>query len=82
MGNLIEFPRKLEWEPVDAWLGRVPNTHLIAKVERTVSGNSYAWFAWNGTVLIDMGTSDSVEHGKEAARDAMEKGTLVVRTRP
>lgn len=82
MGNLIEFPRKLEWQPVEAWFGRVANTQLMAKVERNLAGNAYSWFAWNGTALIDMGTADSQEGAKEAARTAMEKGTLVVRIAP
>lgn len=80
MGHLIEFPRKLEWQTVESWVGRVPNTHLTAKVERVPSGSVFSWYAWNGHVLVSMGTAPSLEAGQEAAKHAFESGTLVVRS--
>lgn len=80
MGDVVEFPRKLEWQTVEAWIGRVPNTRLIAKVESTLVAGSFSWFAWNGTVLVAMGSASSLKEGQDAAKRAFEDGTLVVRT--
>lgn len=79
MGDVVEFPRKLEWETVEAWVGRVPNTQLVAKVERMAASDVFTWYAWNGHLLVSMGTATSLEAGKEAAKRAFETGTLVVR---
>lgn len=80
MGKVVEFPRKLEWQQLESWLGRVPNTNLIAKVESQVAEGTFSWYAWNGTFLLAMGSAKSLEEGKEAAKAALEQGALVART--
>ena len=82
MSNVIDFPRKIEWKPVEAWMGTVPNTQLSAKVERPAGGDVYTWFAWNGHMVVAAGTADSLEAGKEATRRALEKSSLIVRLSP
>ncbi len=82
MGDLVEFPRKLEWQAVESWMGVVPNTELTAKVERARGNSVYTWFAWNGAMVVAAGTAQDLEAGKEAVRIAFEKSLLVVRVRP
>jgi hypothetical protein len=77
MGQVVEFPRRFEWQQLEAWIGRVPNTTLIAKVESQVDGGSFSWYAWNGTFLLAMGTSASLEEGKEAAKVVFENALVV-----
>jgi hypothetical protein len=79
MGNVVEFPRKFEWQQLESWIGRVANTNLIAKVESSLDKKTFAWYAWNGTFLLAMGSATSLEAGKEAAKVAFEKTSLVVR---
>lgn len=78
MPKVVDFPRKLEWRPLESWLGRVPNTHLIAKVESTLEEGNYAWYAWNGTFLVGMGAAKTLEQGQEAAKRAFETNALVI----
>lgn len=80
MGKVVEFPRKLEWEPVEAWCAHVPGTQLKAKVEKSASAESYTWYAWSGVALVAMGSASSLEEGKASAKTAFEVNTLVVRT--
>jgi hypothetical protein len=80
MGKVVEFPRKLEWQQLESWMGRVPNTNLITKVESQIVEGAFSWYAWNGTFLLAMGTAGSLEEGKEAAKAALEQGALVART--
>jgi len=79
MGQVVEFPRKFEWRQLEAWLGRVPNTNLIAKVESSLEPGIFAWYAWNGTFLIAMGSAKTLEQGQEAAKHAFETNALVIR---
>lgn len=82
MGKVVEFPRKLEWQPVEAWVGTVPNTSLSAKVEKAKDGVVYTWFAWNGPMVVAAGTAVDLDTGKEAARRALEQNSFVIRMNP
>lgn len=77
MGQVVEFPRKFEWQQLETWIGRVPNTSLIAKVESQLEGGSFSWYAWNGTFLLGMGVAPSIEEGKEAAKAVFESALVV-----
>lgn len=84
MGDLVEFPKRLEWRPVDCWVGHVKNTKLVAKVEATQELETgvtvtYTWTAWANMALVGMGTATSLEGGKEAAKKSLEQSVLVVR---
>lgn len=81
-GRLIEFPRKLEWRHVDCWYGRVAGTMLYAKVEESLDGKGYNWFAWNGPMTLGSGNNKSMAVAQEEAKTAMETSVVVIRPLP
>lgn len=81
-GQLIEFPKKLEWVELPLWVGRVKGTQLLAKVEKAVDGPAFQWAAWNAGVPLGVGLEGSMEAAQEAARAAIEAAVLVVRELP
>lgn len=82
MSKVVEFPKKLEWEPQEAWVGRVSGTRLVLKVEPTLVGSGFNWSVWNGPALVGYGSSSDAERAKEEAKEALERGVLVVRPLP
>jgi len=80
-GNLIELPRKLEWKPVDTWIGKVRGTLLWTKAEEK-EGGGYYWSAWNGPILVNSGEAPDMAQARKRAEEALETGVLVVRPLP
>lgn len=80
VAEIVEFPRRLEWQEVSHWVGLVPGTILRAEVQRVLGATHFQWGAWNGVSLVAAGTATSLEEGKELARRALEDGVLVIRT--
>jgi hypothetical protein len=80
--NVYELPRKLEWVEVETYVGRVRGTQLWTKVERIEGKSEYLWTAWNGPILVNSSTSDSMLAARKAAEEALETGVLVVRVIP
>lgn len=81
-GKLVEFPRKLEWKHVDCWYGRVIGTMLYAKVEESLDGQGYNWFAWNGPMTLGSGSKETMELAQEEAKNVMEASVMVIRPLP
>lgn len=81
-GQLLEFPRKLEWKCVACWYGRVAGTSLYAKVEESLDGNGYNWFAWNGPVTLGSGKQCSMELAQGEAKKVMEASIVIIRPLP
>lgn len=81
-GQLVEFPRKLEWKHVDCWYGRVTGTLLYAKVEESSDGMGYNWFAWNGPVTLGSGNEGSMELAQDKAKKTMETSVVVIHPLP
>jgi hypothetical protein len=79
-GKLIEFPRRLEWNKLEVYIGRVKGTMLYARVESDPQdGGRCKWKAFLGEALVDAGEADTPDEGMEAARAALEGGVVVVR---
>lgn len=81
-GKVVEFPRKLEWQHVECWYGRVKGTQLHAKVEGNLEDTGYNWAIWNGPMLLAAGSEVKKEVAMEAAKAALENGVVVVRPIP
>lgn len=81
-GKVIDFPRKLEWTPIETWIGRVQGTALCTKVSQKLEGVGFFWESWNGHVLVQAGEAGSMEEARTAAEKALEGNVLVVRPLP
>lgn len=81
-GALIELPRRLEWRPVETWVGRVKGTALCTKVSEKQEGIGFLWEAWNGWSLVAAGEAPDLPAGRKAAAEALESGVMVVRPLP
>lgn len=81
-GNLIELPRRLEWKPVETWVGKVRGTLLWTKVEEKSDGKGFFWMAWNGPILVNSGEAPDIDQARKTAEEALETGVLVVRPLP
>lgn len=79
---MVEFPRKLEWVPNEAWFGSVKGTQLVAKVEKVFEKDEFSWVAWNGMNAIGMGTAKTVNAAREEAKKCMEEAVVVLRPLP
>ena len=80
-GKLIELPKKLEWRPVETWVGKVKGTCMWTQVVAKEDGG-YQWIAWSGPILVNSGDASSSGAAMEAAEKALETGVLVVRPLP
>jgi hypothetical protein len=77
-GKLIEFPRKLEWNEVVCYVGKVKGTELHTRVEIHPDGTK-RWQAWDRAFLVGCGDCDDLEDGQEKAKKALEDKCVVVR---
>lgn len=80
-GQLIELPKRLEWKPVDTWVGVVSGTQLCTKAEAMPDGR-YSWSAWDGRILVNAGTAKDLGEARRAAEEALKAGVLIVRVLP
>ena len=76
-GKLIEFPRHLEWQPVEIWTGKVRGTQLWAEVRPAAEG--FSWIAGNGGLPLAHGTAPTEAEGKSFALRALTEGAVVIR---
>jgi hypothetical protein len=81
-GKLIELPRRLEWKPIETWIGRVKGTGLCTKVSEKLEGAGFVWEAWSGCSLVAAGEAPDMLAGRKAAEEALESGVVVVRPLP
>lgn len=78
MGKVVEFPRKLEWAPVEVHVGAVRGTKLAARVEKDLNGDGYVWAAMHGQVIIGHGREAGLEAAQEAVRKCFTEKVNVV----
>lgn len=78
MGDVVSLPKRLQWSPLEYWVGRVSGTNLRAEVQRAQGGEHWVWRAWNASTLVNTGLADDLEQGKEFAKSALEKGVVVL----
>lgn len=81
-GKLIELPRRLEWKPVETWIGKVRGTDMCTQVSEKLEGEGFNWAAWNGRILVSAGESPTMLEARKAAEEALESGVVVVRPLP
>lgn len=81
-GKVVEFPRRLEWQHVECWYGRVKGTQLHAKVEGNLEDTGYNWAIWNGPMLLAAGSEVDKEVAMAAAKTALENGVVVIHLVP
>ena len=86
MGELVEFPRKLEWTAVESWVGEVKDLRLVARVDQRPDQNEYVWVAWQRppgdhsaipAAVIGSGKADTLEEAMEAAKTSLESIPIV-----
>lgn len=77
--QVIQFPKKLEWQELPCWVGIVKGTQIFAKVEKALDGEAYQWHAWNDNVPLGSGLRASRDEAMDAAKAAIEEAILVVR---
>jgi len=80
-GKLIELPKRLEWKPVETWVGKVAGTPMWTQVT-SKEGGGYQWLAWSGPMLVNSGEAKTSGEAMKAAEEALETGVLVVHPLP
>lgn len=78
MGKVVEFPRKLEWSPIEVHVGAIRGTQLVARIEKDLNGGGYVWAAMHGQVVIGHGQEDDLEAAKEAVRTCFTEKVNIV----
>lgn len=78
MGDLIEFPRVINWEQVEHWVGVIPGTTVVLQVMARPN-HPWRWFVWAAHSVVLDGLANTLEEAKTAAVKAAEKHAMVIR---